>query len=82
MASVNKVFIMGNLGQDPELRYTQSQTAVVTLNIATTEAWNKWRLANTSWEPVSKFQDNDVGEYTGVIRSFWNLTSARFPAEL
>ncbi len=35
--SLNRVFIMGNLGQDPELRYTQSQTAVVTMNIATTE---------------------------------------------
>ena len=54
MASVNKVFIMGNLGQDPELRYTQSQTAVVTLNIATTEAWNKdgQRQEQTEWHRV------------------------------
>jgi len=37
MASLNRVTIMGNLGQDPELRYTQNQTAVCTLNIATTD---------------------------------------------
>lgn len=37
MASLNKVIVMGNLGQDPELRYTQNQTAVATLNVATTD---------------------------------------------
>ena len=35
--SVNKVMVMGRLGQDPELRYTQNQTAVCSLNVATTE---------------------------------------------
>lgn len=38
MASLNRVMIIGNLGQDPELRYTQNQTAVCTLNIATTDS--------------------------------------------
>lgn len=37
MASFNRVVIMGNLGQDPELRYTQSQMPVCTLNVATTD---------------------------------------------
>jgi len=37
MASLNRVLILGNLGRDPELRYTQNQTAVVTLNVATTD---------------------------------------------
>src|SRR4051812_37933196 len=37
MASLNRVVIMGNLGQDPELRYTQSQVPVCTLRIATTD---------------------------------------------
>lgn len=37
MASLNRVVIMGNLGQDPELRYTGNQKAVCTLNIATTD---------------------------------------------
>jgi single-strand DNA-binding protein len=37
MASFNRVVVMGNLGQDPELRYTQNQNAVCTLNVATTD---------------------------------------------
>lgn len=36
-ASFNRVQILGNLGGDPELRYTQNQTPVVTMNIATTD---------------------------------------------
>ena len=36
MASLNKVMIIGNLGQDPDLKYTQGGTAVVNLSIATT----------------------------------------------
>lgn len=34
---LNKVMLIGNLGRDPEIRYTQNGTAVATLNIATTE---------------------------------------------
>lgn len=37
--SVNKVIILGNLGRDPELRYTQSGTAVCELAVATTRKW-------------------------------------------
>ena len=37
MASFNKVMVMGNLGAKPELRYTQNQTAVCTLSVATTD---------------------------------------------
>ena len=37
MASINKVMLLGRLGKDPELRFTQSQTAVCTLSLATTE---------------------------------------------
>ena len=39
MASVNKVILIGNLGADPELRYTPSGSAVATFNIATTDKW-------------------------------------------
>lgn len=35
--SFNKVHILGNLGADPELRYTQNQVPVATLSVATTE---------------------------------------------
>ena len=36
MASVNKVTILGNLGRDPEVRYTPSNMAIATVSIATT----------------------------------------------
>ncbi len=36
---INKVILVGNLGRDPETRYTQSNTAVTTLTLATSESW-------------------------------------------
>ncbi|WP_310600718.1 single-stranded DNA-binding protein [Desulfobulbus sp.] len=36
---VNKVILIGNLGADPEIRYTQSGTPVATFRVATTERW-------------------------------------------
>jgi len=36
---INKVILIGNLGADPEIRYTQSGTPVASFNIATTERW-------------------------------------------
>lgn len=55
MASVNKVILIGNLGQDPEVRYMQSGTAVANLRIATTETWNdrdKGKQEHTEWHTV------------------------------
>ena len=40
MASFNRVQLIGNLGQDPELRYTQSQTPLTNISVATTEFRN------------------------------------------
>jgi single-strand DNA-binding protein len=37
--SVNKVILVGYVGQDPEARYTQSGTAITNLSIATNESW-------------------------------------------
>lgn len=36
---INKAILIGNLGADPEIRYTQNGTPVATFNIATTERW-------------------------------------------
>ncbi|MEX0951989.1 MAG: single-stranded DNA-binding protein [Gammaproteobacteria bacterium] len=36
---INKVILIGNLGQDPEIRYTASGAAVANVNIATSEQW-------------------------------------------
>lgn len=37
--SLNKVMLIGNLGKDPELRYTSSGVAVATFSLATNESW-------------------------------------------
>jgi single-strand DNA-binding protein len=53
--SLNKVMIIGNLGRDPELRYTQSGSAVANLNIATNESWvdkNQQMQERTEWHRV------------------------------
>ena len=39
MSSLNKVLLIGNLGKDPEVRYTQSGQSVATFSLATTENW-------------------------------------------
>lgn len=55
MSSLNKAMIIGRLGQDPEVRYTQSNTAVATLNVATTERYkdrNGEQQENTEWHRV------------------------------
>ncbi len=53
--SVNKVILVGNLGKDPELRYTPSGAAVVNFSIATTENYKDRdgnRQANTEWHNI------------------------------
>lgn len=37
---VNKVILVGNLGQDPEIKYTQSNQPVVNVSLATSDNWN------------------------------------------
>ena len=39
MAGVNKVIIVGNLGQDPEIKYTSGGDAVANFSVATSESW-------------------------------------------
>ena len=55
MASVNKVILIGNLGKDPELRYTPNGTAVGNFNIATTEVWTDKsgeKQTRTEWHRI------------------------------
>ena len=40
MASVNRVILVGNLGRDPELRYTAGGQPVTSFSVATNERWN------------------------------------------
>ena len=56
MASVNKAILVGNLGQDPELRYTRSEMAVTTLRIATTDSYRRdGEEEKTEWHSVVVF---------------------------
>ena len=55
MAGVNKAILVGNLGRDPELRYTQSGQAVANFTLATTETWNDKngeRTERTEWHRI------------------------------
>lgn len=47
MSTLNKAMIIGRLGQDPEVRYTQSNTAVATLSVATNE---RYKDSNGEWQ--------------------------------
>ncbi|WP_028582470.1 single-stranded DNA-binding protein [Desulfogranum japonicum] len=56
---INKVILIGNLGADPEIRYTQSGTAVATFNIATTERWkgqDGQMQEQTEWHRIVAWQ--------------------------
>ena len=71
MASVNKAIILGNLGQDPELRYTPSGAAVCTLNIATTDVrndQNNGRQERTEWHRVVIFNPGLVTVCENYLR--------------
>ena len=55
MASVNKVILIGNLGKDPELRYTPGGAAVTNFSIATNERWkdkNGQPQERTEWHNI------------------------------
>lgn len=51
---LNKVILIGNLGQNPELRHTQSGTAILNLRIATNETWvqDGEKKERTEWHTV------------------------------
>ena len=55
MIGVNKVILIGNLGKDPELRYTPAGQPVATFSLATTERWNDrngQRQDRTEWHNI------------------------------
>lgn len=57
-ASVNKVIIVGNLGREPEVRYTGDGKPIANLNVATTESWKDQSGAKqekTEWHRVVIF---------------------------
>ena len=68
MASVNKVILVGNLGRDPELRYTTNGTPVANFTMATTDRWTDpsgEKKERTEWHRIVVWgkQGEIVGEY-------------------
>ena len=69
MASVNKVILVGNLGNDPEVKYMPSGGAVTNISIATTDNWTDkssgQKQERTEWHRVVFFnrQAEVIGEY-------------------
>lgn len=65
--SVNKVILIGNLGKDPEVRYTPNGLAVANITIATTEAWKDKasgeNTERTEWHRVVLY--SRLAEITG-----------------
>ena len=59
MSSVNKALIIGNLGQDPDIKYTQSGSPVANLSVATSERWKDKNTGEqkeqTEWHRVVVF---------------------------
>ena len=58
MASVNKVILIGNLGRDPEIRYTQAGDPIANFSLATSENWTDksgQRQERTEWHRVEVF---------------------------
>jgi single-strand DNA-binding protein len=62
---INKAILIGNLGADPEVRYTQSGAAIANFNLATTESWTKdgKKEEKTEWHRIVAFAR--LGEICG-----------------
>ncbi len=66
---VNKVILVGNLGKDPEIRYTASGSSVANVTVATAESWKDKntgeRVEKTEWHRVVFFSRlaEIVGQY-------------------
>ncbi len=69
MASVNKVILIGNLGKDPEVRYSPGGEAVTNITLATTDSWKDKATGEkkeaTEWHRVVFFRKlaEVAGEY-------------------
>ena len=68
MASVNRVILIGNLGRDPEIRYTQGGEPIANFSLATSERWTSKageKQERTEWHRVEVF-----GKAAQVVRDY------------
>ena len=72
MASVNKVILVGNLGQDPEIRATQNGKEIANFSLATSESWKDKatgeKKENTQWHRVVVFNENLVNVVKNYVK--------------
>lgn len=79
---VNKAIILGNLGKDPELRYTPSGLAIARFPVATNERWldqSNQRQERTEWHNIVVFgkQAENCGQYLSKGRQVFVEGSIR-----
>lgn len=71
MAGINKVIIVGHLGQDPEIRYMSDGTAVTNFSVATSESWKDKQTGEkkerTEWHRIVAWRQ--LGELCGKYLS-------------
>jgi single-strand DNA-binding protein len=68
MASLNKVILIGNLGKDPEIRYTQQGEPIANFSLATSERWTDksgQKQERTEWHRVEVF-----GKTAQIVRDY------------
>lgn len=80
--SVNKVILVGNLGKDPEVRFTSTGSAVANFSIATSEVWNDRegkRQERTEWHNIVVWgkQAEHCGQYLSKGRQVYIEGSIR-----
>lgn len=71
MSSLNKVQLIGNLGQDPEIRYTSTNQKIAHLSVATSERWKDRQTGNkqerTEWHRVVVF-----GKLADIVDQYYS----------
>ncbi len=82
MASVNKAIVVGNLGKDPEVRFTQNGRAWARFPVATTETWmdqDNSRQERTEWHNIVVWgkQAESCGQYLAKGRQVYIEGSIR-----
>jgi len=68
MSTVNKAFLVGHVGRDPEIRYTQSGDPVASFSLATADVWKDrtgQKREQTDWHTVTVF-----GKQAEVVREY------------
>lgn len=76
MKGINKVILIGNLGQDPELKYTQGQQAILRLRLATNE---QYKASNGEWQDRTEWHSVTVwGKRAEALSKFLRKGAALY----